>query len=106
MAGRIPTRGGDATESIGLTVRDLTASEKREFNVDSGVRVTLVAEGSEAEEKDIQVNDVIEEVNREPIASARQFKDHVEKIRKAGKPVVLIVNRNGATRFETLRLDK
>jgi serine protease Do len=106
IAGRVPARPGDATESMGLTVRDLTPSEKQELNVDNGVRVTLVAEGSEAEDKDIQVNDVIEEVNREPISSAREFRDQVEKIRKAGKPVVLIVNRNGATRFETLRLDK
>ena len=106
IAGRVPARGGDATESMGLTVRDLTPAEKQELSVDNGVRVTLVAEGSEAEDKDIQVNDVIEEVNREPIASAREFRDQVEKIRKAGKPVVLIVNRNGATRFETLRLDK
>lgn len=106
IAGRVPPRGGDATESMGLTVRDLTPAEKQELNIDSGVRVTLVAEGSEAEDKDIQVNDVIEEVNRQPIASAREFRDQVEKIRKAGKPVVLIVNRNGATRFETLRLDK
>ncbi len=95
-----------ATGDFGLSVRDLTTSEKGELSLDSGVRVTEVAEGSEAQDKDIQVNDVIEEVNRVPISSARDFRDEVTKVRKAGKPVVLIVNRNGATRFETLKLDK
>jgi S1-C subfamily serine protease len=70
------------------------------------VRVTSVVEGSEAEDKDIQVNDVIEEVNRTAVSNTREFREQVTKVRKAGKPVVLIVNRNGATRFETLRLDK
>jgi serine protease Do len=74
--------------------------------VDSGVRVTDVAEDSEAQDKDIQVNDVIEEVNRVPVSSPEEFRSQVAKIRKAGKPVVLIVNRNGASRFETLKLDK
>ena len=94
------------TGELGLSVRDLTASEKSEFNLDSGVRVTEVAEGSEAQDKDIQVNDVIEEVNRVPVANSREFRAEVSKVTKAGKPVVLIVNRNGAIRFETLKLDK
>ena len=70
------------------------------------MRVTDVADDSEAQDKDIQVNDVIEEVNRMPVATAEEFRAQVAKVRRAGKPVVLIVNRNGASRFETLKLDK
>ncbi|MCE9628335.1 MAG: Do family serine endopeptidase [Candidatus Eisenbacteria bacterium] len=92
--------------SAGFTVRDLTAAEKTDFKLDSGVRVTDVEEGSEAADKDIQPGDVIEEVNRVPVNSASEFRDQVAKIRKANKPLVLIVNRNGGTRFETLKLDK
>ena len=103
--GRAPESAAETGE-LGLSVRDLTASEKSEFNLDSGVRVTEVAEGSEAQDKDIQVNDVIEEVNRVPVANSREFRAEVSKVTKSGKPVVLIVNRNGATRFETLKLDK
>ena len=98
--------GGTDTGDIGLGVRDLSPSERAELKVDSGVRVTEVAEDSEAQDKDIQPNDVIEEVNQTPVSSAAEFRAQVAKIRKAGKPVVLIVNRNGATRFETLKLDK
>ena len=92
--------------SAGFAVRDLTAAEKSEAKLDSGVRVTDVEEGSEAADKDIQAGDVIEEVNRVPVNSASEFRAQVAKVQKAGKPVVLIVNRNGGTRFETLKLDK
>jgi len=96
----------DTADDIGMTVRDMTASERTELKIDSGVRVTDVADGSEAEDKDIQPGDVIEEVNRVPVKNAADFKTQVAKVRKAGKPVVMIVNRNGGTRFETLKLDK
>jgi serine protease Do len=94
------------TEDIGMSVRDMTSSERAELKVDSGVRVTDVADGSEAEDKDIQPGDVIEEVNRMPVKNAADFKAQVAKVRKAGKPLVMIINRNQTTRFETLKLDK
>jgi serine protease Do len=106
LAGRQAPAPGDEAGDIGMAVRDLTPSERAELKVDAGVRVTDVAEGSEAQDKDIQVNDVIEEVNRVPVSDTREFRAEVNKVRKAGKPIVLIVNRNGATRFETLKLDK
>ncbi len=106
ISGRVTPPVGEDTENIGLAVRDLTPSERTELKVESGVRVTHVADGSEAQQKDIQVNDVIEEVNRVAVSDTREFRAEVSKVRKVGKPVVLIVNRNGATRFETLKLDK
>ena len=96
----------EGSDDVGMTVRDLTAGEKAELNVDAGVRVTDVADESEAQDKDIQAGDVIEEVNRQPVKNSEDFKAQVAKVRKAGKPLVLIVNHNGSTRFETLKLDK
>ena len=96
----------DDSSDIGMSVRDMTPAERTELKIDSGVRVTDVADGSEAEDKDIQPGDVIEEVNRVPVKNAVDFKAQVAKVRKAGKPVVMIINRNSATRFETLKLDK
>jgi serine protease Do len=100
-----PPPGEDASD-IGMTVRGLTTAEKSDLQVDSGVRVTEVADDSEAQDKDIQVNDVIEEVNRVPVNTPEDFRTQVAKVKKTGKPVVLIVNRNRASRFETLKLDK
>ena len=96
----------EGSDDVGMTVRDLTAGEKAELNVDAGVRVTDVADESEAQDKDIQAGDVIEDVNRQPVKNSEDFKAQVAKVRKAGKPLVLIVNHNGSTRFETLKLDK
>jgi serine protease Do len=94
------------TDDVGMSVRDMTGTEREELKLDSGVKVTDVEDGSEAEDKDIQPGDVIEEVNRQPVKNAADFRAQVAKVRKAGKPLVLIVNRNGGTRFETLKLDK
>jgi Do/DeqQ family serine protease len=103
-----PSPGGPSLEgpAVGMTVREMTAAERTELKVDAGVRVVEVEEGSEAAEKDLQAGDVIEEVNRVPVNSVSEFRAQVAKVKDAGKPIVLIVNRNGATRFETLRLDK
>jgi serine protease Do len=103
---RIAPPPGDEAGDIGMTVRDLTAAEKAELKVQSGVRVTEVADDSEAQDKDSQPNDVSDEVNRVAVNSAADFRAQVAKVRKSGKPVVLIVTRNGASRFETLKLDK
>ncbi len=103
---QITPPAADNNGDAGFTVRDLTPAEKTDFKLDSGVRVTDVEEGSEAADKDIQPGDVIEEVNRVPVNSAADFREQVARIRKANKPLVLIVNRNGGTRFETLKLDK
>ena len=92
--------------SVGFTVRPMTDAERAELKVDSGVRVIAVNDGSEAQDKDIQPGDVIEEVNRVPVNGVSEFTEQVAKVRKAGKPLVLIVNRNGVSRFEALKLDK
>ena len=102
----LKVQGNPDTDEIGMSVRDMTPSERTELKLDAGVKVTDVADGSEAEDKDIQPGDVIEEVNRQSVKDAADFRAQVAKVRKAGKPVVLIVNRNGGTRFETLKLDK
>lgn len=101
----VPPTADEAPE-VGFAVRELTADERREMRATSGVRVTTVNDGSEAQDKDIQAGDVIEEVNRVAVNSVAEFRAEVAKVRKAGKPVVLIVNRGGMTRFETLKLDK
>jgi serine protease Do len=101
----VPPTADEAPE-VGFAVRELTDDERREMRATSGVRVTTVNDGSEAQDKDIQAGDVIEEVNRVAVNSVAEFRAEVAKVRKAGKPVVLIVNRGGMTRFETLKLDK
>ena len=95
---QVPDAGGEESGDVGMVVRDLTSAEKAEFKVQSGVRVTQVAEDSEAQDKDIQANDIIEEVNRVAVNSAAEFRAQVAKVRKAGKPVVITSSGNTVVR--------
>jgi serine protease Do len=61
-------------ESIGMTVRTLTAAEKRDLDVDSGVLVANVTPYGEAFNRNFRQNQVILEADRKPVASAGDLK--------------------------------
>jgi len=99
----------DRSDAIeGLSVRELTAEEMAEAQVKSGVLVTDVAEGSPAADADIQPNDIIEEVGGKPVTDAREFGRLVRAARtnerNNTRTAVLLVNRDGQTRFVAIRL--
>ena len=89
----------------GLAVRDMRSDELKELGIQAGVRVTEVAEGSLAEDRGIQPNDVIEQVGPTPVKDAASFTKLMDAAKKANRPAALLVNREGTTRFATLRLD-
>ncbi|HTR97326.1 MAG TPA: Do family serine endopeptidase [Candidatus Acidoferrales bacterium] len=90
----------------GLTVRDLRDEERRQLGIDDGVRVTDVADGSAADDKGIQPNDVIEMIGSTPVKDSDSFMRQMSASLKAGRPAVLYINRNGNTQYVALRLDK
>jgi len=90
----------------GLKVRTLTAEEKAGAKLQSGVLVTSVDEGSAADEAGIQQGDIIEEVNRKPIASAAVFTQQLKEIKAARKHAVLLVHSGQNTAFVPLTLDE
>lgn len=106
VAANTPARGeaDPAVDLGGLTVRDLRDDELRQLGIEAGVRVTLVEEGSLAEERGIQANDVIEQVGPTPVKDAATFTRLMVAAKKDGRPAALLVNREGNTRFATLRL--
>ena len=97
----IRTPPGRDAGDIGMSVRSLTPSERSELKVDSGVRVTEVADDSEAQNKDIQVNDVIEEVNRVPVSNADEFRAQVAKapVKSAINPTLTVCAASDAGRL-------
>jgi serine protease Do len=91
-------------ESIaGLKVRDLGSEDRSNSDIEAGVVVTEVEEGSAADDADIQVNDVIEEVGGRPVSSTVEF-TRMLRDAKGKKHVVLLVNHGGNTRFVALRM--
>ncbi len=90
----------------GLTVRSLRDEEKKQLGIENGVRVTDVEDGSVADDKGIQPNDVVEMVGTSPVNDPASFARLMAAQKKAGRPAVLFVNRNGNSQYVPLRLDK
>ncbi len=93
----------------GFTVRAMSAVERRAFGA-GGVVVVNVKDGSAAEEAGLQPNDVIEEVNTQPVTSAESLDRLLREARDAHKKhAVLLVSTPGdngnSTRYVPLRLE-
>jgi serine protease Do len=86
----------------GLALVDLTAEQKKQIKVTSGVLVDGV-EGV-AQAAGISPGDVILRVNNIEVASVKAFGEAVAKL-DAKKPVALLVKDENGTRFITLRPD-
>jgi serine protease Do len=92
--------GGTASGWDGVSVDTLDSQTAREMRLPStahGVVVTDIEEGSKAWTAGLRQGDVIQEVNRKPVASVSEFDRAVRAA--SGGNVLLLVNRNGYTQF-------
>jgi serine protease Do len=82
---------------FGIQVTDLTPQMARQFNLtdDRGVVVVGVKADSKAQNAGIQTGDLIKEVNRQPVESASEFKQLVDRQNKA-QGLDLLVKRMNA----------
>ena len=88
----------------GLTVREMTAGEKTEAELQGGVVVTGVKEGSAAEDAGLEPNMVIEEVGGKPVTGAAMFTRLLKEAKQRGKHAVLLVHQGNSSQFVPLRL--
>jgi len=89
-------RGGQ----LGITVAPLTADRATQLGLRrgaQGVVVTDVDPTSPAARAGIQPDDVITEVNRQPVKSATDFRAALKN--SGSRPVLLLINRDGRTVF-------
>ena len=96
------------TESqlAGLTVEDLTPRLAKQLGVDgriTGVVVTDIRVGSQAEKAGLVQGDVIREINHEPVQSTEDFRQAV-KILPNERPILLFINRQGTPLFLTVKV--
>jgi len=83
---------------IGINIAMLTPQQATENRLGDarGVIIVQVEPGSIAEDSGLRRNDVIETVNRQPVANNEQFQRALDRV-KSGEPVVLqIVTRSRA----------
>jgi len=98
--GENPSSEGTPTSLRGVSVDNLTGDIARQLRLPAnttGVVVTDVEPGSPASDAGLHSGDLIQHVNRKPVATVQEFN---QAIRQAGNdPVVLLVNRGGQTQF-------
>jgi serine protease Do len=89
----------------GLEVRDLTEQLASRYGLKSserGVVIVGVRPGSAAEEVGVREGDIILEVNRQAVTSAKAFGQIIGKLPK-DQAVLLLLKRQGRTIYLTLR---
>ena len=138
IAARTPTKNDEVTdavdskkqtakiESVGLTVRNLSSSEKDKYGVSGGVAISKVVQSSEAYERGLGLfaesggansffgngasqtssnTGVITHVARQPVKNAAEFEKAINA--NKGKAVALtVVDSKGESRFFALKVPK
>jgi serine protease Do len=91
--------GKAVTENFGMTVQDITPEIARYLGIASrdGVIVVDVKEGSPADEKGIQPQDIILQVNKVKITSVSDYTKEVSK--KTSKGAIMFLIKRGKTTF-------
>jgi serine protease Do len=99
-----PEEAGPEDRALqGFAVQPLTPQILRQLQLPPGTRGVVVSQvepGSPAERAGLRRGDVIQEVNRKPVASERELR---AAARGSDAPVLLLVNRGGTTLFLALQ---
>jgi serine protease Do len=89
-----------STNALGLQVSDLSAAQKRELKIESGVLVDFV--DGRAATAGIEQGDLILQINNAEVNSAAQFNGLVTKL-DPKKTVALLVRRENVTRYVVIK---
>jgi serine protease Do len=95
-------------EDLGFSVREIVFFDlyvRKLPQETKGVIVGLIRPQAAAQNAGLQMNDLITEMNREPVTDVKQFQEAYEKFREASpnEAVVLVVIRDART--ETVRIE-
>jgi serine protease Do len=105
-----PAATGSEVKSVGLTVREIKASDREQYRIPNditGVIVSAVDPAKEAAIKGLAPGDVIVEINQQPVKAPADVVSFVNEAEKSGRgSVLLLVNREGEVRFVALRFKK
>jgi serine protease Do len=96
-------------QALGLDLANLTADLRKKHNIKDkvkGVLITAVEPNSPAAEKRLMPGMVIAEVQQQPVSTAAELQQRIEKLKKDGKKavVLLVVSPDGDPSFVALGL--
>ncbi len=100
-AGGQPEKPTEPDVLDGVTVADIDAEARKKFSLPENVKGVVIAEieaDSASAEAGLKIGDVIHELNREAITSAKQAVEMSEKVKKE-KKVLLRVSTKGNSRY-------
>jgi serine protease Do len=93
--------GSESGQQLGLSVSNITNELRQQYNLPegaSGVVVTEVDQASQAAGEGVQPGDVVQEVNRQQVASVKDFAKAAKAIKK-DSPVLLLIKRGDSSLF-------
>jgi len=95
----------ESFEKLGFTVSDITAEAKERLNLSStkGVVITDVETGSQAERQGIRTDDILLEMNQQPIANMKEFNRIARSVKK-GSSVLFLIKRGRSTFFKAYKI--
>ena len=95
----------EAKPKLGMSVEEITPELAKNFGLTetTGLVVVQVEEGSPAAEAGLRPGDVILEIDQDPVENVRGFNRKLETYEK-GDTILLLVKRQGATLFLTLKV--
>ncbi|GJL71604.1 MAG: serine peptidase [Nitrosomonas sp.] len=91
-------------DRLGLALSELTAEQKEQLEVSSGLLVEDVKTGAAASRAGIQPGDVILGLNNKDIKNIKHFNKLVEQVEQ-GRNIALLIRRGEMTTFITMKLD-
>lgn len=90
---------------LGMTLSPVTPELQEEHNIsrETGLVVTAITAGSDAEDKGLEVGDLITEAGQVPVTSLTELDDQLQEARDAGRSsILMLVRRGGRPRFVAL----
>ncbi len=110
-SGSGPSEGegsSDEMKKMGIKASAVTDALRKQYNIGNdviGVVVTAIDEASQVAAEGIREGDVIQEINREPITSIKDFNKAMKSI-KSGDNVMFLVRRDQSTLYIAFTLKK
>ncbi len=92
--------------SLGLTVRDLSAGERQQMDLKSGEGVEVTTATGPARGAGLQQGDVILQVGQQRVGSVAAFESAVKPYSKPGQVAVLLVRRGKFSQFVAVEIPR
>ncbi len=101
------TPGQEAAGKLGLKVQELTPelAQRLGYQGEHGVLVTGVRRGSAASWQGVRRDDLIQEIEREPVETVQDYESALDEV-EDGKALLVLVRRGEHTSYVALRMPK